>query len=242
MPEYTKPRPAVVLLERYEKIGGWIYLPVFFIVLPMAATVALLILGVNVMRMDMQVYLNVALELLSCILLAALLHRFLGRAFRQARRFPGRFVIAVVAGTAIFFLGTGIMGYLIELIEPGLENVNNNTIMEMTGENLVLMLVDTVLLAPMVEELLFRGVIFTSIRPRSRFWAYAVSMVGFALIHVMGYVGQYPLHTLLLCLVQYLPAGFALAWVLEYSGSIWACIAMHMICNTLSMAVLLLWG
>ena len=91
-----------------------------------------------------------------------------------------------------------------------------------------------------MRDILFRGMIFTGIRVHSRFWAYAVSMLAFSLIHVMGYVGQYPLHTLALCYLQYLPASFALAWALEYSGSIWAGICLHMIANTIAMSVMLL--
>ena len=40
MPEYTKPRPALILLEAYEKIIGWVYLPLFFLVLPTVLGIA----------------------------------------------------------------------------------------------------------------------------------------------------------------------------------------------------------
>ena len=91
------------------------------------------------------------------------------------------------------------------------------------------------LLVPTVEELMFRGLIFSSIRPRSRFWAYAVSMLVFAVMHVLNYLSSYPIGTLALCFLQYLPAGFALAWALEYSGSIWASICIHTINNAAAM-------
>ena len=240
MPEYTKPRPAFILLERYEKIIGWIALPAFFIGLPMLATVAAMLLGVNVFSARVQVLLNCALELFAFVVLAVCFHRYLGRSFRQARRFPGRFFLAVVVGVVIHFFGTAVMSFLTQLIEPGLENINNSAIEGMAGANIPVMLVYTVLLAPLVEEILFRGVVFTSIRPHSRFWAYAVSIVAFSFIHVMDYVGQYPLRTLALCFLQYLPASFALAWALEYSGSIWAGVTIHMIANAVGMAAMLL--
>jgi hypothetical protein len=242
MPENTKPRPAVILLELYEKIGGWIVLPLFFFILPVLASIAALALGFDVLSGAVQLYLSMGLELVAFVALAVIFHRYLGKSFRQARNFPGRFFIAVAAGVAIYYIGTAIMGFLTQLIEPGLENINNNTIGALADVNTPLMLVYTILLAPLVEELLFRGLIFTSLRPHSRFWAYAVSMIAFSLIHVMGYVGQYPLHILALCFVQYLPASFALAWAMEYSGSIWASICVHMIANTIAMAVLLLAG
>ena len=240
MPENSKPRPAVILLERYEAIGGWIYLPLFILVLPVIATIAAHMLGFNVLRADVQLYLSVGLELFSVVLLAVLFHRYLGKSFRQARNFPRRFIVAVLAGVVIYYFGTTIMTYLTQLIEPGLENINDNTIETLAGSGPVLTMIYAILLAPLVEELLFRGLIFTSLRPHSRFWAYAVSMVAFSLIHVMGYVGQYPLHILALCFVQYLPASFALAWALEYSGSIWASICLHMLANTIAMSMMLL--
>ena len=240
MPETTKPRPAVILLERYEKIGGWIVLPLYVFILPVLVSIAAMILGFNVMKGEVQLYLSIALELFAFLVLVILFHRYLGKSFRQAKNFPGRFVVAVLAGVAIYYFGTAIVGYLTQLIEPGLENINDSTIGDLAGVNAPLMLVYTILLAPLVEELLFRGLIFTSLRPHSRFWAYAVSMVAFSLIHVMGYVGQYPLLTLGLCFLQYLPASFALAWALEFSGSIWAGICTHMLANTIAMSFMLL--
>ena len=128
MPENSKPRPAVILLERYEAIGGWIYLPLFILVLPVIATIAAHMLGFNVLRADVQLYLSVGLELFSVVLLAVLFHRYLGKSFRQARRFPGRFAVAVLVGLVIYYFGTTIMSFLTQLIEPGLENINASSL------------------------------------------------------------------------------------------------------------------
>ena len=240
MPESAKPRPALILLEPYEKIIGWVFLPLFFVGLPVMVSIAAMLLGINVLRTDVQLYLNAGLELFSFVLLAACFHRYLGKCFRQTRSFPGRYLLGLIVGLVIYFFGNALMGFLTQLIEPGLENINNNTIADMAGSNAVVALAFAVLLAPLVEEILFRGVIFTSLRSRSRFWAYVVSMAAFSLIHVIGYVGQYPLLTLALCFVQYLPASFALAWAMEYSGSIWTSISVHMLANIAAMAVMLL--
>ena len=240
MPASAKPRPALILLEPYEKIIGWVFLPLFFIGLPVMVSIAAILLGIDFLRTDVQLYLNAGLELLSFLVLAACFHRYLGKCFRQTRSFPGRYVVGVIVGVVIYYFGTALMGFLTQLIEPGLENINNNTIADMADSNAVVALAFAVLLAPLVEELLFRGVIFTSLRTRSRFWAFAVSMVSFSFIHVMGYIGQYPMLTLILCFVQYLPASFALAWALEYSGSIWTGISIHMIANIIAMTVMLL--
>ena len=103
----------------------------------------------------------------------------------------------------------------------------------MLGTNRLLMLIGTVILVPPVEECLFRGLIFGLFHRRSRLAAYAVSSLLFCAIHVIGYIGYYePLH-LLLCFVQYLPAGLALGWAYEFSGSIYAPTLIHMAVNAI---------
>ena len=46
----------------------------------------------------------------------------------------------------------------------------------------------TVFLAPVTEELIFRGVVFTSVREHSRVLAYVISALLFGFIHVMDSV------------------------------------------------------
>ena len=56
-----------------------------------------------------------------------------------------------------------------------------------------------VVLMPLIEEVLFRGLVFGGIRPRSRFAAYAASCLLFALLHVWQYaVGSHDLSYLVL--------------------------------------------
>jgi membrane protease YdiL (CAAX protease family) len=95
------------------------------------------------------------------------------------------------------------------------------------------MVIGTVVLVPIVEETLYRGLIF-GLLPK-RILRYAVSVGAFCAIHVMGYIGYYePLH-LLLCFMQYIPAGLVLAYAYERSGSIFAPILIHMAINGIAM-------
>jgi len=44
--------------------------------------------------------------------------------------------------------------------------------------------------------------------------------------------------TIILCFLQYLPAGFALAWCYRRSGSIFASILVHMTVNQMGMLLM----
>ena len=89
-----------------------------------------------------------------------------------------------------------------------------------------------------VEELLYRGIFFGGLYNRNRIVAFVVSTLIFAVIHVTSYVGYYPPVTLLLCFLQYIPAGIALAWAWMKSGSIITPIVMHMIINAIGITAM----
>ena len=65
--------------------------------------------------------------------------------------------------------------------------------------------------------------------------ALLISMAVFSLMHIAGYVGIADWLTLFLCFFQYLPAGFALAWSYQRSGTILAPILVHMAVNQTGM-------
>ncbi len=239
MDENRKIRPALILLSRGEKLAGWIYFPFYILLLSLILSVAFMALGRDVTASGNQLYMNFIYGVINFCVLILCFRGYLGKNLRQAKQFPGRFFAAVGVGFLIYYAGTAIVTMLVQLIEPGLENINNENIEAMAGHGAILMVIYAVLLVPTVEELMFRGLVFSSIRPRSRFWAYVVSMVAFSLLHVLGYVGSYPVKIIALCFLQYLPASFGLAWALEFSGSIWASIGVHTLANSVAMLAML---
>jgi len=68
----------------------------------------------------------------------------------------------------------------------------------------------TVLLVPVAEESLFRGLVFRPLYNRKPWMGYLASSLLFASIHVVGYIGRFDALTLLLCLVQPLQYGLPL--------------------------------
>ena len=96
------------------------------------------------------------------------------------------------------------------------------------------MLLAIAVLAPIAEELLFRGLLFRGLYNRNALLAWSCSVIAFAAVHVLSYIGQYDLTGFLLATLQYLPAGLALCYAYHRSGSIFAPIIMHIFINSLA--------
>ena len=105
----------------------------------------------------------------------------------------------------------------------------------MRQESRLLVFIGTVLLVPTVEECTFRGLVFRNLYGKCHWAAYIVSMLSFALIHILGYAGQYSPLELLMAVLQYLPAGLCLAWSYTKADTIFAPIAIHATVNFITL-------
>jgi len=119
---------------------------------------------------------------------------------------------------------------------PEMENQNNNALMLLAGEGYGKMLAMTVFLAPIVEEVMFRGGIFGILRYRNRNLAYVVSMLAFSIYHVWGFALTDPLYWIFI--LQYLPVSYLLCRIYERTNTIWSSIFMHMLINGISIKAL----
>ena len=124
-------------------------------------------------------------------------------------------------------------GYFMAVLFPDFINVNDAGIAAMAADEFVLMAVSTIILVPVTEELLFRGALFGGLSQRHPRAAWGISVLCFCLVHVYAYIGLYPWDTLLLCMVQYIPAGLILAEAYRRTGSILTPILIHAAVNFL---------
>ena len=140
------------------------------------------------------------------------------------------------------------MGYLVSLVilllSTGMEvvadNRNNDTIVTILMNDTVPMAVSTVVLAPVTEECLVRGVLFAPLCKRKPWVAYLAATVLFGLLHVVTHYSlKSELLLMLLSFLQYLPAGIALGWVYQRTRSIWGAIALHSLINSVAVAAML---
>ena len=179
--------------------------------------------------------LNFVFFLVNFMAILLIFHDFLGRGLRQVTQHPAIFCQAVILGFVAYYACNWATTKVVGLLVPGFSNYNDQSIAAMMKSSYFLMLVGTVILVPPVEECLYRGLIFRNLYGKSRWAAYIVSILAFAVIHILGYIGQYSALELVMAFLQYLPAGLCLAWAYTKADTIFAPILIHAAINFVSL-------
>ena len=161
---------------------------------------------------------------------------FLRRDFDPLCDRPGLCILQVLSCYCSILCFDLFLNSLLLLFFDVRENPNNMAVWELTGVSFGTTAAMAIFLAPLVEELLFRGAVFGGLYGKSRRWAYIVTTVAFALYHVAGYALLDP--RFLVFALQYLPAGYLLCRCYELTDSIWSPIFLHMLVNAVSVAAM----
>ena len=163
-----------------------------------------------------------------------LLRGFLFRSAQPLRR-NGKVVCRSVLGGYLRYYGMSLaLTILLSLIPMQPQNINQTGVNSFLQAYPAAMVLCTVLLVPVSEELLVRGVIFGSLCRKSPLLAYLVSSVLFAGMHIFSTIGQQSALEILLVFLRYLPAGLALGWVYQRTSNILGPIFLHMLVNLLA--------
>ena len=218
-----------VSLTRDELLRGWVYLAFEFLFLPTILQLVSFSLFPGISDAEFN-FLYYFVNFLATILI---FHSFLSRNLGIAKGKFLQVVLYVLLGLVIYWTSNLVMSELTYRIMPDFYNVNDAGIAAMSQDAFLLMAIGTVLLVPVAEESLFRGLLFRGIYGKSRWAAYAVSALCFCLPHVSVYIGSYDLSLLAMCFIQYLPAGLMLAWSYERSNTILTPIIIHTIINAI---------
>jgi membrane protease YdiL (CAAX protease family) len=145
---------------------------------------------------------------------------------RRTLRVVGIFVLAFVA-----FL----------LVWSALVHTQKEKLLETLGthESTALLLLSaalTCVIAPICEEFLFRGFIFSALRNWRGIWpAAAITGVLFGGVHALGSAPASDLPPLVVL-------GFLLCLVYQYTGSLYPCVALHALNNSIAFAGLEEWS
>lgn len=102
------------------------------------------------------------------------------------------------------------------------------------------LLVAAVVLAPVTEELMFRGVLLRSLEPRGKRLAMVVSSLVFAAVHAIGLRTTLFWESAAVVLPPIFILGLVLAWLTQRSGRLGPAIFLHSGWNLLAAFVLLL--
>lgn len=224
-------KKIAVVPNKKQSIAGYIYLAVQLLVLQPALAIVNLLLPVP---MD-NTTLNIVYFIINFLCVAAIFWGYLISSGKQFFSSLLKCLCYAFLAFSAYWVASTFISSLIYGIDPNFSNVNDENINQMTRDNFTLMAIGTVLLVPITEETLYRGLIFGKIYNRSRVLAYLVSTLAFAALHVIGYIGYYEPKLLLLCLLQYLPAGLCLGWAYASTGSVWTSILVHITVNSIAM-------
>ena len=164
--------------------------------------------------------------------------RLLKQSVLQVFRDPERLLFASAVGFGVYRVSGIVLGLLVMLLFPDFSNLNDSALIDILGQYPLLMFISTVVLAPVAEELLHRGLIFGWLQEKSVLLGYILSSLLFASIHVVQYIGLYSAGHIFVALVLYVPAGLCFSWAYQRSGSILAPIIIHAINNFLAFLIL----
>ena len=129
-------------------------------------------------------------------------------------------VLTIGIGLAYLFSIAGEL--IVNLVAPQSGEAANQTLVEtLVQSNFLLMFFQSVIIAPFIEELLFRGLIFNSLRQKNMVWA-----------HLAGDMSEW------IKLIPYMMAGLSFSIVYEKRQTIIAPIILHAAKNLI--AVLLM--
>jgi membrane protease YdiL (CAAX protease family) len=218
-------------MTRGELYRGWVFFALYFLVFPF------LMAGVQwFFDEKWGLYLpvasaNVVYYSFSAVLVLLVFWSFLRHGFFLLLDFLPENLFAIFSG----FLGWFVLHYLAGFVPLP---VTNPAIADYAQQFMLYPGATTaifVLLMPLAEEVLFRGLLFGSLRRYSRAIAYLASILLSALYGVWQYAFvSGDLHYLLLA-VLYLPAGLAFTWSYDSGGSVWSAIFLHMAVNAFTL-------
>ncbi len=217
-----------------EQIAGVILFVIYLLVLPLVTgqlfRLAGDLLGVTI-RPALQ---NLIYYYVLFAVTILIFHGFLARTSRHLVENFGGFAKYMGSGLVALYGLNELVFRLTNLLLNNRTNLNNTTISAQISDAPRTTMLIVILLAPFVEEVLFRGLVFGNLKAKSRILAYVVSCALFALMHVWQFAVVQRDVTYFLLMVQYLVPGLVLAWVYDRTGTLWTSIGLHASANALA--------
>ena len=225
-----------VTMTQREKRLGWLCLPCCAVLLPLLF---------SLWGAPLAFFLEKAI---GCAAVVVIFRRFLRESFHVPLITPFKIGLKAALGLIVSCVVTIFMNDLFFFYVPDYfaytdfgpmyYNVNEAAFAALVQKNFLLTGVAFVVLAPIAEEVLFRGLLFGQLCPRSKLLAYILSVGLFAFLPVMGLIGQYPPIYLVLNFLQYVPLGLALGWVYTSTETIITPIVLRMVLHALAICAM----
>lgn len=225
---------TLITPEKKELLLGIPCWAMYFLILPVALAILFLTVFPEepVWAVDMT---NILTFGIGFILVLLVFRKFLYRSLETVRKRWGRLLFAAMIAFFARNFMTNMVYFLIVSFGITQEMLNDVAVDEMTRRMPAAMGLCTVLLVPVTEELLVRGMIFAPLHKKSRLLAYIVSTVVFGGLHVIAYFKIQSPILLLVSFLIYIPSGIVLGMMYERTGSIYGPITLHILINGVAM-------
>ena len=213
-------------MTKSEKILGCLYIPFHAAILPFIMVLVFVVFNIEISGPhQMLVYFTI-----SFLLILLIMFKFLRASFSDFIDVFWRAVQAVILGYVMYRVLLWVAVLTLTQIMTDV-NPNQQSVVADVYANFNVMIVVTVILAPIVEESMFRGALFGTIRQKSRVAAYIASILLFSVFHLWDNLVFNFSWDVLFMVVQYIPASIALTWCYDRSGTIWSPILLHSAIN-----------
>ncbi len=220
-----------------EQIAGTVFFVIYLVVLPFV-TAPLFRLMERLLDTTISTSLQNAIYYYTLFAVTLVIfHGFIGRTTRNFFDNLGGACKSVVVGLVGLYGLNELVYRLTRVLVGNRTNLNDSTISAQIHDAPRVTLLIIVFLAPFVEEVLFRGLVFGNLKHKSRTVAYVVSCLLFALLHVWQFAVVEQDVTYFLLMVQYLVPGVVLAWAYDHTGTLWSSVFLHAAANALSVWV-----
>lgn len=226
-------KPFDDLMLRRERICGWIWLPIHVILLPLLLVPVLyLLIGPDNLS---DASANVIYYLFTFVFVLIAFWNYLRESFDRfvgnLRRAILVMALAYVLQIALTLVLQGLMDVFGELATP-----NNDAIGELANLEYKKTFAVAVLMAPIAEEVLFRGVLFGTFARKRRWLGWVVSIAVFCVYHVWQFAIVEQDWRVLLSALEYIPLTAAITFCYDRTETIWTPIFFHIFTNSLALA------
>lgn len=232
-------KKAVSHMTHTERVAGTIFFVIYLLVLPLLADK---LFALAEILLDTTIGESLRNVLFYYTLFAAtvlLFHSFIARTSSRFLDNLNRSLSTLCIGLLVFYGANELLYRVFNVLFDSHTNLNDMTIAAQINSAPRMTALIVVFLAPFVEEVLFRGLVFGCLREHSRLVGYAASCLLFAFLHVWTFAFSALDFSYFILMIQYLVPGLIFAWVFEHSGTLWTSILLHAVVNALSLWTIL---
>lgn len=237
---------TIKLNNRQKAIGVIILFPWYLYFAPkiinFLLNLYLVYFGSNIDINGLNVIYNLVVGIVVAIPLFLVFKNFIYENFRVFKNNLTENIIWVVTIGLLVSYGLSFVGEMIQnlLLQTSDSEATNQVLVEaLVQSNFALMFIQTVIIAPFVEEMLFRGLIFNGLRQKNIILAHIVSAFLFGLLHVYSYILAGDMSEWIK-LIPYMTVGFSLSFAYEKRQTIFAPILLHSLKNCIAVLLLAL--